>query len=298
MRRSPAGAAAVVLGALLSLALAGCLGGTPSATPVGSLDVGPTPTVTVYTPGTSGWIEGFVVTLNRATATLDAKGGPVDVILTFENTGTDDATPDSPIQLTSGAATFDVPHEVDMPDIAAGGFAEVRLEFQVLGQASIDDGVLQIGRISDHDIALPLVPDPARTVTLQPVETDIAGAGRGGSFRTTLHHVEIRWDLPDYHDELPLGTEALTITYDVTNLGGFAGGAPFTADNVQLRLPDGTLLSPRQDGHSQTIVLIGAGKTANGILSRFEIPNGTTGRLALVVTAGTTAKALPFTIGP
>ena len=78
----------------------------------------------------------------------------------------------------------------------------------------------------------------------------------------------------------------------------FAGGIAFTADNVQLRLPDGTKVSPRPDGHSQSIELIGPGKTVKGMTSRFEIPDGLTGKFALLILDGSSVKAIPFSIGP
>ena len=49
----------------------------------------------------------------------------------------------------------------------------------------------------------------------------------------------LRWDLPDWSQELDASLEALTLTYDVTYTGDFAGGFAFTGDNVALRLPDG-----------------------------------------------------------
>jgi hypothetical protein len=57
----------------------------------------------------------------------------------------------------------------------------------------------------------------------------------------------LRWDLPDWGAELPLASEALTLTYNVTYTGKFAGGFAFTAANVALQLPDGTLVEPRKD---------------------------------------------------
>ena len=108
----------------------------------------------------------------------------------------------------------------------------------------------------------------------------------------------MRWDLPDWHDELPLATEALTVTYDVTYTGTFSGGIPFTADNVRIRLPDGTVLAPRADGHSQSIVAIGPGRTARGLTSRFEVPNGLAGFVAFVLRDGSAQKLIQFKVVP
>ncbi len=125
----------------------------------------------------------------------------------------------------------------------------------------------------------------------------LSGAGAAGDLRIALRASTLRWDLPDWSEELPAATESLQLTYEVTYLGSFPGGFAFTGDNVRLRLPDGTLVEPRRDGHSQSIELIGAEKTKKGLFTRFEIPAGTTGRLALVVRNGSTTKAIPFSLG-
>lgn len=282
---------------ILSIALAGCLGSpAPSPTPLPSIPLGPTVTVTEYRPGTRAWQQGFVITLLQARASLDAKGGPVGVVLMIENAGTDDATLDAPISLTSGAATFEPTHGTDVPEVPAGESSFVSLEFEVTGQGSIDDGVLKIGRPSDHVAAIPLVPDPSRVVTLQPRTGTIKGSGTFADLKASIHRFEIRWDLPDWHDELPLGTEALTVTYDMAFVGTFAGGTAFTADDIALRLPGGTVVHPRQDGHSQSIAALDPGKTARNLFSRFEIPNGLTGRFALLLRAGSKSKAITFTV--
>ena len=66
---------------------------------------------------------------------------------------------------------------------------------------------------------------------------------------------------------------------------------------MALRLPDGTVVSPRRDGHSQSVELIGAKKTKKGLSSRFEIPAGLTGTFNLLVRNGGQEKAIPFKIG-
>jgi hypothetical protein len=63
---------------------------------------------------------------------------------------------------------------------------------------------------------------------------------------------------------------------------------------VALRLPDGSWIQPRHDGHSQSIELIGAGKTKTGLSSRFEIPSGVSGSYALIVRNGTAHRLIQF----
>lgn len=288
------------LAAVLAVVLGGCLAGQPSGSPSPTpFALGPSLTPVEYSPKTTVWVDGFVVTVQSATASLDPKGGVVTVLLSILNPGTDDATLDVPILLTSGAKEFALAHGSELPDVPSGGLVDISLAFDVVGQGTIDDGVVRIGRPSDHAAAIPLRPNPLELVTLQPIGATLKKtAGTAGNLHVALHRWTIRWDLPDWHDELALGTEALTVTYDVTNRGSFSGGTAFTAANVQLRLPDGTLLSPRTDGHSQSIVAIGPGKTATGLFSRFEVPNGLSGVVALVVRDGSRQKAIQFRIGP
>ena len=133
-----------------------------------------------------------------------------------------------------------------------------------------------------------------RAFAFQPISVNLSGAGAAGDLRVSLRSGLLRWDLPDWSEELPDAAQALAVTYDVTYTGDFAGGFAFTAGNIQLRLPDGKYVAPRRDGHSQSIELIGAGKTKTRLFSRFEIPAGMTGRFRLVVVNDAAVKAIPF----
>lgn len=283
----------------LAMALGGCGPSTASPGPSATVPVvGPTPIVTEFELATTVWVDGFVVTLHSAIASLDAKGGPVSVLMRIENPGTDDATLDVPIRLTASGATFDLARGTQLPEIPAGAVAEVTLEFEVVGRVKIADGFLRIGRTEDHQVQIPFEPGPVQVITLEPQAINLGGVATAGSLRLALHRAVTRWDLPDWHTELPSGTEVVTLTYDATYTGDFAGGFAFTADNVGLRLPDGTIVAPRPDGHSQSIELIAAKQTLLGLQSRFEIPTGLTGAFALIVRDGRNQKAIPFTIGP
>ena len=289
----------VGLPAGLIVTLAACLGPGPSPNPSpGVPDLGPTPVVTTYDLGPTAWIDGFVVTFHGAIARLDPKGGPVAVLIRIENPGTEAATLDVPIRLTASQTTFDLARGTALPEIPAGAIAELTIEFEVVGRSTIDDGVLRLGRAGDHQVQVPFRPGAARLLTLEPLALDLTGTGTAGSLRMTLHRGIVRWDLPDWHTELPSATEALTLTYDATYTGDFAGGFAFTADSVGLRLPDNTVIGPRPDGHSQSIVLLGAKETVRGLESRFEIPTGLTGRFAVIIRDGSSEKAIPFAIGP
>jgi hypothetical protein len=286
-----------VLAVLLAGSLAGCLGAASPEPTLEPILAGPSPTVTNYTIGTTAWIDGFVVNVANATASLDPKGGTLTVQAQVTNAGSDDATLDVPIVVTAGDATFQLTHGTEPPDVPAGSIASLTLSFDVIGRGNVDDGIIRIGREGAHRAAIPLRPNSTEFVSLQPITAPLAGATRSPSFRVVIHERELRWDLPDFHDEVPIQSQLLTLTYDVTYTGTFVGGIAFTGDNVQLRLPDGTKLSPRADGHSQSIELIGAGKTVRGLTSRFEIPDGLTGKFALLILDGSSVKAIAFTIG-
>jgi len=289
----------MTIGLGLALSLAGCFGGdatpppaTPSAEPVA------TPVVSRYRLELTAWEQGFVLTFHQATATLDAKGGPVTVSLTIANPGTDDASLDAPIRLTASGEAFDLVHGTVLPVVTAGGSADVTLEFDVQGRSNIDDGVIRVGRTADHVVQIPFVPGPVAALTLEPKSTDLKATVAAGGIRIVLRVVGVRWDLPDWYDELPVTSEAVTLTYDVTYTGTFSGGFAFTAANIGLRLPNGTIVAPRRDGHSQSTALLGPGKTATSLFSRFEIPSGLTGTFALVASDGGSHQAVKFTIAP
>ena len=72
----------------------------------------------------------------------------------------------------------------------------------------------------------------------------------------TITGGEMRSDLPDWGLELPRGSMSLAISYTARYRGDFAGGFAFTGANLGLRLPDGTTLGARADGHSQSVAVL------------------------------------------
>jgi hypothetical protein len=286
------------LSGTLALALAGCLGDTPAPSSSPTRAPFATPVMTTYQLETTVWVEGLIVTVHSATASMDAKGGPVTVALGIVNPGQDTAALDAPIRLTASGHVYGVVNGTVLPEVAAGGSTEVSLVFEVDGRPTIDDGVLRIGRSTDHQAQVPFTSGPVATLTLEPQDAALNTAVTAGGIRVVLHHRQTRWDLPDWHQELGLASEALILTYDATYVGTFSGGLAFTADNVSLRLPDGTLVAPRHDGQSQSLVLIGPKKTAKGLFSRFEIPAGATGTFGFIVMDGSIHRAVTFKVGP
>jgi hypothetical protein len=295
-RRSPGGR--VGLSWILVIALAGCASETATPSPTATLPPLATPVVTTFVLETTAWVEGLVVTVHGASASLDAKGGPVTVTMRIDNPGTDLAALDVPIRLTASGAVFNVVSGTVLPEVVSGGSADVSLVFEVVGHPTIDNGVLRIGRLGAHQVVIPFREGPIPLLTLKPQPAVLSAAVTAGDLHLVLRTGEVRWDLPDSYQELPVGTELLTLAYDVTYTGTFSGGISFTGSNVAFRLPNGNLVAPRRDGHSQSLVVIGPRQTMKSLFSRFEIPAGTTGSVGLLVSDGSTKNVATFKIGP
>lgn len=281
-----------------ALSLGACLdaGVSPAApTPTGTPE--PTPTTTTYQLGTTVWYEGLVLHFDRATATLDARGGPVDVVLRIQNP-TEEASPlDGAIRLAIGSVRVEANRESAVPQVEPGGSASLVLTYELQGIASVDDAVIEVGAAPLHVARVPLTAEGGEAAAFEPVEIKVAGSATAAELKVTLRSALLRWDLPDWSQEIDAKLAILILTYDVTYAGDFAGGVSFTGENVALRLPDGKVVEERRDGHSQSVELIGPRKTKQGLTSRYEIPFGTTGKLALLVRSGTTEKAIVFALG-
>jgi hypothetical protein len=287
---------------VVAVALAACLDApTASTAPTARPTPEPTPVTTTYSLGVTVWYEGLVIHVDDATATLDERGGPVTVRLRVENPGEEEGQLDARVLLQVDTGTKDAPVAPDrdsvVPAIPSHGIVGALMTYELQAVSSVENAALLIGEAPQHVARVPLTSSAGETVALEPVEVQLAGQGAAGDLKVTLRTATLRWDLPDWSQELPAKSQALQVTYDVTYLGSFAGGFAFTGDNVRLRLPNGALVEARHDGHSQSVELVSAQKTKKALISRFEIPAGTTGRLALVVRNGSTSKAIFFDLG-
>lgn len=282
----------------LAVALAGCFDAPTSSPTTGpTFSAEPTPVRTSADIGLTVVYEGLLIHVDRVTSELDARGGPVDVELRVENPGTELSELDGTLTLVLGDLRVSPTRESKVPSVDGGTTVEARITFELQDVASIDDAVLEIGAAPEHVGRVPLGASGGAPALLTPIDRDIAGIAEAGTLRLRVRHLELRWDLPDWSQELTADLAALTVKYDITYTGTFAGGFAFTGENVALRLPNGKQVQARRDGHSQAVELIGAGKTKTFRLSRFEIPNGMTGRFALIVKAGGVERAIEFTIG-
>lgn len=288
----------LVLAACAAVAIAAGACDAPVATvaPTPTRAPDPTPGTTRYQLGTDVWYEGLVLHMDLATATLDSRGGTVDVAFRIENPGADESDLDARMTLVVAGTRIEPTRESRIPTAEPGKTAPALLSFELQAIGSADDGVLEIGADPDHVARVPFGPAGGSAVTFEPVSLALKGSAAAGDLRIALRRGLVRWDLPDWSQEMTADLRVLTLTYDVTYDGTFAGGFAFTGDNVALRLPDGTRVEPRPDGHSQSIELVGSRKTKKSLFSRFEIPARATGKFALVVRNGSTERSITFTI--
>jgi hypothetical protein len=281
--------------AIVSLAAIACDAEASSASPTAGPTAEPTAAVTRYPLNADVWYAGLQLTFGEATATLDARGGSVEIDTTFKNPGPYGAALAAPILLTAGEDTYELRRGTELPSVPSGGTADLTLAFDILGRSSVDDAVLRIGDPANHQAVVPLRIGTVSLVSLEPVAVVATGSGVAGELTVDLQSGLLRWDLPDWGAELPLASEALTLSYNVTYTGKFAGGFAFTGANVALQLPDGTLVEARKDGRSQSIEALDPGATVLAA-TRFEIPAGTRGAFGLLVNDGTGKATIAFTV--
>jgi hypothetical protein len=287
------------IGALvvLALALGGCLGeAAPSVVPTPTEAPEPTPVTTIYNLATSVWYEGVLISVNRAVAILDESGGPVTVELELANSSVDETEVQARIFLVVGDTRIEPTRESKIPLLPGEAEVAAVMTYELQGISSIDDARIEIGEAPAHVGIVPLTSGAGTAVTLQPRILPITGDGSAGDLTIALTGGSQRWDLPDWSEELPADRQVITINYDATFTGGFTGGFAFTGENVALRLPDGTDVAPRTDGHSQSVELIGPGKTKRDLLSRFEIPANVSGFVSFVVKDGDKEHLIPLAI--
>lgn len=288
--------------ALLALATALAVGACgPDETPssAGSTEPPlPTPTVIRYELNTTVWYAGMVLTFESATTIFDPTGGTVTVLVRISNPGTDDRSFDLPIRITAAAQGFEPVSGTEPPLVPAGGAVDELISFDVPGRPSVDDAVIRIGASEAVQAIVPFGRGPLKLATLEPITLPVKGTANAADLRVTIRTGELRWDLPDWAEELPVNTAALTVSYDATYRGTFEGGLAFSGDNVSLVLPDGSIVKPRKDGRSQSVTLLLPGKTQAGLSSRFEVPSGLSGTYTLRFTNGSAHGQVQITVPP
>ena len=284
--------------AAVAAVVAGCLGeSAASVAPSPTRQPEPTPITTTYEVAGTVWYEGLVLHIDRVTSVLDARGGPVDVTLRVENPNVDATELQATIFLSVGGVPVRPTRESRIPPIPAESEVSSVMTYELQAVTSIDDASVLVGEAPNHVAIMPLTPDDQIAVTLEPRPLVLTGTGRAGDLEITLLEGLQRWDLPDWSQELPADRQVVLVTFNATFVGDFTGGFPFNAaSNVALRLPDGTDVPPRADGHYRPVELIGAGKTKRNLTTRFEIPAGVTGEVSFVVLDGDEEALIPLVI--
>lgn len=262
----------------------------PTATPL------PTPVTTTYALDTTAWYAGLIIHFDAASSVLDEAGGAVAVDLRLENPGKELATLNVGVLLAAGGRAVEPIRGTVIPDIPAGSTVGTTLEFDVDGSFDVARAAIRVGRVTEHIVIVPLVAGSQVLTTLEPTPLSLAGAATAGTLTITITGGELRADLPDWGLELPRGALSLAISYSARYRGDFAGGFAFTGANLGLRLPDGTTIAARADGHSQSVAVLEPGTAVPNLFARFEVPVPATGNYTLVVRDGSSRASIPFTI--
>jgi hypothetical protein len=258
----------------------------------------PGPITTSVEVNAEAWFAGFHLTFGTATAEITpGRGGTVAIETTFENTGDEDATLDATLNLASAGENAREGLGMDIPRVPGGASGKGVLAFDVEDSFTFGDAVLTLGRPVNQQAIVPLTASAGTAVALEPRTITASGSGQAGDLRLALSGGELRADAPWKHGQQKAGTLVLTLGYAATFDSGFAGGFAFTAENVALRLPDGTTVGVIQDGRSQSIELIGPNSTKPDLYSRFEIPDPVAGEYTLLVRSFDNAEdEIPFRI--
>jgi hypothetical protein len=271
-------------------------GETAPADPTATAE--PTAATTTVEVGGEAWFAGFHVTFGTATAEVKpGRGGSVTIEAMFENTGDEAGRLDATLDLAYDGEHATDAMEMDIPSVPGGTSGKGLFAFRVEDSFTFEDAVLTLGRSTNQQAVVPLTPAAGTAVTQEPVAVAVTGSATADSLKLEANGAELRADQPWSHGQLEDGSFVLTVEYDATFLSDFAGGFAFTAENVALRLPDGTTVGVIQDGRSQSIELIGPESTVKDLYSRFEIEDPAAGDYALLVRSFDDAEdEIPFSI--
>src|SRR6185369_11932724 len=195
-RRDAAPRLATVL-AVLILGVAACDDAAPSIAPTPSPTPEPTAKLTTYQLGTTVWYEGLQIEVVSVTATLDQRGGPVEVLLRMDNPTDQDSSLDGAVTLLVGTVRAEPTRDSQIPEVPAQGSAAATLTYELQGIASIDLAMLEIGAGPLHVARVPMTPFGGTPVVFEPQELALTGSGASGTLKLTIHAGELRWDLPD-----------------------------------------------------------------------------------------------------
>lgn len=243
--------------------------------------------------GEEFWFAGFHVDLGAAS--FDPSLGLVTIDATFENLGSEPAVFDGTPALASGGAFHESSATQSLPMVPGQSTGAGQLVFDVDEAFKFEGAVLTIGLAENQQAVVPFEATD-ETVTLEPAPFELSGDTSAGAIAVDLIGAELRADVPEEHGQVEAGYQALTIGFDVTNHGSYAGGFAFSyGSNLALELPDGTTIAA-DDGPIELLTL---GTTLPDQWVRFTVPEPAAGeyRFVLIDDTKSVRKYVPFEIG-
>jgi hypothetical protein len=235
------------------------------------------------------WHAGWKVTLGEATLSeADAGSGELSIEAEFENLGTDEATFDSQLLVTSAGNDYaDETFEGhDLPTVPGLRTGDGSFNFRIDEEFDLDEATLIVGNPVNQQATVPIGPDGDDLVSLEPVDIAAAGTATAGAVTLTVERAQLRADLPDKHSEMKAGTLAMAVYFSATPATGIQiGQGVLQSQNVLLELPNGTSVAVISDGVSGVNELLQGkeGTTIPDLAVRFEVEEPAEGAYAFVV---------------
>jgi len=172
----------------------------------------------------------------------------------FENIGSEPSVFDGMSSLAAGGVFYEASATQSLPTIPGQSTGAGNFVFDVDDAFTFDGAVLTVG-FAEHQQAVVPFDAIGEAVTLEPTVFDVTGHASAGAIAVDLTGAELRADVPEEHGQIAAGSEALTIGFDVTNHGSYAGGFAFSySGNLALELPDGTTIAA-DDGPIELLAL-------------------------------------------
>jgi hypothetical protein len=206
----------------------------------------------------------------------------------FENLGTNEATFDSQLLITSAGndyadETFDGHDFPTVPGLRTG---DGSFSFGVDAEFDLDEATLIVGNPANQQATVPIGPDGDDLVSLEPIDIAAAGTATAGAVTLTIERAQLRADLPEKHSEMKAGKLAMIVFFSATPGSGIQiGQGVLQSDNVLLELPNGTAVAVISDGVSGVNELLQGkeGTTIPDLAVRFEVEEPVEGAHAFVV---------------
>ncbi|MCP3976415.1 MAG: hypothetical protein GY720_18165 [bacterium] len=298
----------LLIGALLSLAVAACSSDDTQASVPPTTEAAPANDSTLSTSTTAGDSAAadrtIVVDLSAVfggfrwhvveASTGESLGTPtVRVSIGVENLATEASRPPSSLSLLTSAGLIENSGFGITADIAPSVVETGNYEFQVDAGFTFEGAVLLIGHDGSAQASVPLA--GGEVVSLEPIEMTVDDVGTADAVEIRLSQVAVDWHSLAVHGEsAEVGTAFLTATVDIT-LGDQSRTAK---DTFELVVPSGQTVTPERAPNE----VLTAEVTAEGLDVAFVIPDPVDGNYVLRLLnlsrfPEDTVAEIPFTIG-